>query len=375
MKRVLLMLNFICFTAFIQGCSTTENKEEQIENPTNDQGENDEEDEDEDIADTTFQNPILSQGADPWVIQNEEGYYYTHTTGNSLELRFTEHMENLDEAEPFRIWMPPRSSDYSDDIWAPELHYIDNKWYIYFAATHFDGNEEARDANRRMYVLENSSSSPLNYNWEFKGKVSDDTDNWAIDGTVLQLKGSNYFIWSGWRTKDQPSNSGRQQLYIAKMTNPWTLESSRVMLSEPEYDWERNGLVNEGPVIWTNPEGKVFLFYSGSGCWTDDYSIGVISLENENEPLNPNSWKKHEKALFMKNSENSVFGTGHNSFFKSPDGSEDWILYHANDNSGEGCGGGRKPRIQKISWDEEGFPVLGIPKKTSVELDVPASEH
>lgn len=329
---------------------------------------------DEKEGEATFNNPILNQGADPWVIKHEGTYYYTHTTGNNLTLRETSNMEDLNEASPLTIWTPPQGEEYSIHIWAPELHFINGKWYMYFAATYDDGSPNSADKNRRMFVLENSSASPMNTNWEFKGKVADETDKWVIDGTVFKLEDEHYFIWSGWRTENQPENTGRQQLYIAKMKNPWRLEDSRVMISEPVYDWEKNGLVNEGPVIWKNPDGEIFLFYSGSGCWTDDYKIGVLSFAEGEDPLDPNSWKKHEEPLFKKSEANSIYAPGHNSFFKSPDGTEDWILYHANDNPGDGCGGKRKPRIQKITWNDDGFPVLGVPVKTNADLKPPSSE-
>jgi GH43 family beta-xylosidase len=315
----------------------------------------------------TFVNPLLSSGADPWVIKGNGSYYYTHTTGNNLRLWETEHMEDLVNANSKTIWTPTAGEEYSTQIWAPELHYVDGAWYMYFAATSNNSDE-----NRRMFVLENTAESPMEGEWEIKGKIADETDQWAIDGTVLQIDEEYYFVWSGWRAENPEVNSGRQQLYIAKMENPWTLEGSRVMISEPDYVWEQNGLVNEGPVAWENPEGDMFIFYSGSGCWTDDYKIGVLTY-NGGDPLDSDSWEKHEEPVFKKSEINSVYGPGHNSFFKSPDGSEDWILYHANDHSGDGCTDSRKPRIQQIKWDENGFPDFGTPVNRNDQLTTPST--
>ncbi|RAV31061.1 glycosyl hydrolase family 43 [Sinomicrobium soli] len=332
-------------------------------------------DREEELRDTvetgvaTFSNPLLDSGADPWVLKKGGQYYYTHTTGNRLVLRQTDHMENLDSAVPLTIWKPDPGQEYSHDLWAPEIHFINDKWYMYFAAT----TDQDRDRNRRMFVLENSSDSPMNTEWEFKGKITDTSDHWAIDGTVLETGGAHYFIWSGWRTRDQPENSGKQQLYIARMENPWTLSGERVMISEPELEWERHGLVNEGPVAWKNPAGDIFLFYSGSGCWTDDYAIGVLKLTDPDNPLDPGSWEKYPEAVFSKNPGQGVYAPGHNSFFKSPDGSEDWILYHANDNPGDGCSPARKPRMQKMEWDSNGFPRPGIPVSRDSVLSVPSN--
>lgn len=320
----------------------------------------------------TFNNPLLTRGPDPWVYYQDSTYYYTHTTGNNLQIWSTRFMEDLGTAIPRTIWQPGQTPQATHDIWAPELFFLDGKWYLYFAATYDDESPNSVDENRRMFVLENESASPLQANWVFKGKIADATDLWAIDGTVMEWEGQRYFIWSGWRTGSFANNTGRQQLYIAKMTNPWTLEGNRVMISEPLLGWERNGLVNEGPVAWENPDGDMFLFYSASGCWTDDYAIGVLSLAPGADPLDPASWTKNPEPVFQKEPLRGIFGPGHNSFFKSPDGTEDWILYHANDNPGDGCTDRRKPRIQKIAWDDNGFPDFGMPVANTTDQAVPA---
>src|SRR5690606_26063170 len=156
---------------------------------------------------------------------------------------------------------------------------------------------------------------------------------------------------------------GIQQLYIAKMSNPWTIEGERVQISEPEYDWEMHGLVNEGPQILRNQDGEIFIIYSASGCWTDDYALGMLSFNEEGDPLNPDDWVKNPEPVLTKHPGNGAFGPGHNSFFKSPDGTEDWIIYHANPMSGQGCGGNRSTRIQKFTWTDEGEPYFGEPVK------------
>lgn len=322
----------------------------------------------------SFTNPLLPSGADPWVWQKDGIYYYTHTAGNRIDLRATPHMEELAENAPVTIWRPPVGEVHSKQLWAPEIHFLDGKWYLYYAATYDSGTENSLDQNRRMFVLENSSASPMNDQWVFKGKVSDETDHWAIDGTVMEHKGKRYFIWSGWRTRDQKENTGRQQLYIAAMKNPWTLEGSRVMISEPTYAWEKNGLVNEGPEILKNPSGKLFLVYSCSGCWTDEYKLGVLTLKENGNPLQPADWVKHPEPLFVKDPSKGVYAPGHNGFFKSPDGCEEWIIYHANSNPGEGCGGKRSPRIQKFTWDANGFPLFGTPVPTGQPQAVPGAK-
>lgn len=212
---------------------------------------------------TYFTNPLLNSGPDPWVIQKDGKYYFTKTAGNKLLVYPTAKMSQLGLSTPLTVWTPPATGAYSGDIWAPEIHYLNNKWYMYFAAD--DGN----DVNHRMYVLESSDATPATTNWTLKGKLTPTTDKWAIDGTILNYNGQLYMIWSGWKGDNQP---GLQQLYIAKMKDPYTIDGDRVMISEPTYAWEKNGsAINEGPEILTNSQGTTFLIYSASSCSTDDY--------------------------------------------------------------------------------------------------------
>ncbi|WP_225986484.1 family 43 glycosylhydrolase [Rufibacter sp. LB8] len=316
-------------------------------------------------AETTFSNPLMTSGADPWVVKSGNFYYYTHTLGNRVGIYKTQHMSQLSKAPLTTAWLPPTSGAYSKNIWAPELHQINGKWYVYFAAD--DGN----DANHRMYVIENASPDPTAGSWTFKGKIAPTTDRWAIDGTILEHGGQMYFVWSGWEGTNNP---GVQQIYIAKMTNPWTLEGDRVMISRPTQNWEMNGLVNEGPEVLKNAAGKVFLIYSASGCWTDDYALGRLTLRDNGNPMNPDDWIKAPTPVLKTNANNNAFGPGHNGFFKSPDGTEDWIIYHANSFSGEGCGAARSPRMQKFTWNTDGTPNFGEPVKTNTRITRPSGE-
>jgi GH43 family beta-xylosidase len=321
----------------------------------------------------TFSNPLLKSGADPFSTYKNGFYYYTNTAGNKLVLWKTKNLSKLSEAPNKVIWTPPKKTMYSSEIWAPEIHQLNDKWYMYFAAD--DGNNK----NHRMYVLENDNEDPMTGEWEFKGKVAASPDRWAIDGNVFKYKNELYMIWSGW----PGYTNGQQNIYIAKMKNPWTMENERILIFAPYFDWEKHGdldqdtnpdhvNVNEGPQFLEH-NGNIFIVYSANGCWTDYYSLGLLSLEGE-DILDPTSWKKHSEPIFKTSEENSVYAPGHNSFFKSPDGSEDWMLYHANSNSGEGCGTKRSPRMQKIEWNEDGTPNFGIPVSEETVLEIPSEK-
>lgn len=322
----------------------------------------------------TFTNPLLPSGADPWSIYKDGYYYYMHTLGNKLVIWKTRNLAQLKSAKADTVFVPPTGTPYSKQLWAPEIHFIQNKWYIYFAA------DDGKNENHRLYVLENASKDPMKGEWIFKGKLVDSTDKWAIDASVFQHKGQLYMIWSGW----EGNVNGQQDIYISKMKNPWTMEGKRARLSSPTYEWERHGdlhdadnpphvYVNEGPEFLSHGD-QVFLIYSASGCWTENYSLGMLSAKANSNLLDSTSWTKHPLPVFTASVENGVYAPGHNSFFKSPDGTEDWILYHANSAPGQGCGKHRSPRAQKFTWNSDGAPDFGIPLKAGVALPIPSNK-
>ena len=318
-----------------------------------------------------FSNPLLDKGADPYSFYKEGFYYYTHTTGTNITIWKTRNLADLRNAEKKVVWVPPPNTMYSKQIWAPEILFLDGKWYLYFAAD--DGNNN----NHRMYVLENTGEDPMQGEWIFKGKISDETDKWAIDGDVFRHNGQLYMVWSGW----EGDENGEQNIYIAKMNNPWTISSERVKISSPQYDWERHKklpgpnpdevFVNEGPQFLEGKD-KIFIVYSASGCWTDNYTLGMLWADENSELMDAKSWKKSAEPVFKPTPGDGVYAAGHNSFFKSPDGKENWILYHANSQPGQGCGWHRSPRMQKIVWNKDGTPNLGKPMSTTKKLKIPS---
>ena len=321
------------------------------------------------VDSTTFTDPLLSSGPDPWVAQKDGYYYYTETQGNKISLWKTKAMSQLKDVTATTVWNAVPGTAYSGDVWAPEIHYLDNKWYIYFAA---DSN--GYDETHRLYVLENSSADPTTGKWEIKGKIAEPSNNWAIDASEFDYNGASYLIWSGWIN----SLGGQQNIYIAKLSNPYTISGNRVLISSPIYTWEKNGFpVNEGPEVIANAAGNIFLTYSASFCGTDSYCLGMLSLKAGGDPLNASNWTKSATPVFTTNSSGGAFGPGHNGFFLSPDGKENWIIYHANSvphPNNDGCGDSRSPRMQKFTWNADGSPNFGTPVAINTPIKKPAGE-
>jgi GH43 family beta-xylosidase len=323
----------------------------------------------------TFTNPIFTSGADPWIIFNDGWYYYTCSSGGRIILRKGRNLDELKTSEEKVIWTPPSGMPYSKELWAPELHFINNRWYLYFAA------DDGYNKNHRIYVVENSTSDPMSPDWEFRGKISDPSDKWAIDASVFEFRNKLYMIWSGW---DGDVN-GQQNIYIAVMSDPLSITGKRAMISKPELAWETIGdlnnpndvahvNVNEGPVALQH-RNRLFIVYSASGCWTDNYCLGMLTYKGSGDLLDSSSWSKCTEPVFSQIRENNAYAPGHNSFFKSPDGKEDWIMYHANPQPGQGCGKNRSPRAQKFTWSIDGAPRFGEPVSINLPMKVPSEKR
>lgn len=310
-----------------------------------------------------FFNVLLQEGADPWMIRHTDGwYYYTHTTGGDVSLWRTRTITGLAAAERKVVWRPPAEGPASKNLWAPELHWLDGAWYVYVAA------DDGRNENHRMWVLENRSPDPFQGEWSLKGKIGDASDRWAIDGTVFEAGGRRWFVWSGW----EGTANVEQALYIARMKNPWTLETGRTRIARPTLAWEANTnpRVLEGPQVVVRGD-RVNLIYSASGSWTDSYCLGLAVAHVGSDLLAAGSWAKHPAPIFE--SGNGVVGPGHCSFVPSPDGQEEWLIYHAA--RFPGAGWTRSVRAQRIAWRADGSPDFGRPADPNRPIPIPSGER
>ncbi|MEI6351481.1 MAG: glycoside hydrolase family 43 protein [Verrucomicrobiota bacterium] len=286
-------------------------------------------------------NPVLpSPAADPWVVKHDGTWYSVQAIERTLQLRAAPRISQLARVEPRQIWKAPRTGPYSRNIWAPEMHFLEGRWFLYLAAD--NGNND----NHRMFVFE--AETPFGP-WNFRSML--ETDGWAIDGTVLEAEGRRYLVWSGW-----PGNQNVQQnLYIAEMQNPWTLAGRRVLLTEPTEAWEQVAFpLCEGPQVLRR-NGKTFIVYSASGSWTADYCLGML-VNRDGDFLNPASWVKRG-PVFKKTDQ--VWGVGHCCFAQLPNVG-DLIFYHAKTDHKHGWDD-RNVRVQSFGWSADGLPEFGQP--------------
>ncbi|KAH7110354.1 alpha-L-arabinofuranosidase II, partial [Dendryphion nanum] len=300
--------------------------------------------------------------ADPYVICDKGVYYMTFTAdGNRIEIWSSDSLFDLEHrATKHVIWRPPPDTEYTSDIWAPELHILHGRWYVYFAADHpLFGN-----MSHRMFVLRGpeSTASPLKAeDWDFAGPLAGMPEGqWAIDGTVITLHGAMLFVYSGWPL-GQSLSASIQELFIIEMADPVTCVGKPTRISTPEYQWEFSGKsgINEGPQFLASPDGRwCGIAYSCAGSWTSEYKMNVLEYKG-GDPLAGNSWEKWRQPLLRASSDGEApYGPGHGNFVlvDAPGGPEVWGVFHATD--GRTGWAGRRARVMRVGWGDGG-PYMG----------------
>ncbi|MEZ6126803.1 MAG: sulfatase-like hydrolase/transferase [Planctomycetaceae bacterium] len=318
-----------------------------------------------------FVNPI-GEGADPWVVRDPNGgrYLWCLSEGNrAIAVQTSDSLTSMGRKQI--VWKAPDSGPVSKEVWAPELHFLDGRWHIYFAAS------DGRNENHLAYVLKSETDDPLG-EYELHGPLAtgDGAEGispniWAIDMTVLQHSGRRYAVWSGW---DEPG-SDRQFLYIAPMKSPTELAGPRVRIcSNDDYLWERTepdaskrGL-NEGPQIFQTKK-QTSIVYSCGASWLPTYRLGLLELVGD-DPLVPESWKKRPQPVFDGTA--STYGVGHSCFVQSPDGTEWWHVFHAKRDRNPGWR--RSVFVQPMNIGRRGFPIFGTPVDAGRVLRRPSGD-
>jgi GH43 family beta-xylosidase len=324
----------------------------------------------------SFRNPVVpattagDDTPDPWIFRHDGRYRLTYTSTDHIELRSARTLAGLATARPQRLWPPAGRTEPADrccSLWAPEIHRLQGpdgpRWYVYYAATERDGG------GHRMYVLESARDDPAGP-YRFKAQLHL-PQPFAIDGTVAAVGGRLLLIYSGGPSPITTS------LFVVALADPWTVAGEPVEISRPTLPWERISFpINEGPELLVRG-GRLHVTYSASWCGTGAYALGRLTVPRGADLLDPATWRaaKSPAPVFAAAPSSGVFGPGHGSFFRSPDGREEWMVYHATDDD-RGCftGGLRTTRAQPFRWSEDGTPHFGAPVALDADLAAPGGD-
>lgn len=317
---------------------------------------------------------FIKDRADPYITKGSDGYYYFTASYpmygkddaegyDRIILRRATDIQSLSTAEEKVIWHEKNSDTSFRFIWAPEIHEINGKWYVLFAAS--GSKDNVWDIDCHIIMCE--GNNPYDDNWIDIGKFkSCDGDNFSfrgfsLDMTHFECNGKHYVSWA--------QNGGNSNVYLATINpdKPWETTSPAMLLTKPEYDWERVNIpVNEGPSAMIH-DGRIFLAFSASATGPE-YCLGLMYADVNSDLTDIKSWTKLDRPILTSDDLDGEYGPGHNSFVKDENG--DWIfVYHSRDEicfSGK-CGYSdgdslydpcRSARIRKVKWDSDGLPIL-----------------
>lgn len=325
----------------------------------------------ETTACATFTNPIRQGGSSPCLVYADGKYYYTQSTYVRVSLWSSETIAGLKDAQEQVVYTP----DEAYYVSGTRLYRFNDRWYIYYSS---DDGDMSR---RSVHVLENVSQNPLEGEFVHKGTIRTGNQK-SFHPSVFEHKGQLYFFWSG-SDASKDTEIDVSHIYVARMSDPWTLETTPSAILSPQYEWEcqwmsENGLVAERPsyvneapqAICSRDSTKVLLYFAASETYTSYYCEGMAVADADDDLTKAAAWKKLSRPVFGSDPAVSAYGAGHVSFFNESSSDNTYIVYQAYSDSGIDCLDNRSPRMQKISWDKDGIPVLSTP----VALGVPVPE-
>ncbi|WP_375420674.1 family 43 glycosylhydrolase [uncultured Sphingomonas sp.] len=305
-------------------------------------------------------NPVVRRRADTQIFRHTDGNYYMTASVpeyDRLVLRRSRTLAGLATARETVLWRHLASGPLSGFIWAPELHRIDGRWIMYFAAGPSGGGEDV--FRIRTYALVCDGPDPMTGRWRLLGQLTTPWDSFTLDSTSFVHRGVRYLLWA----QKEPGIDTNSNLYLAPLKTPITLAAAPARLTVPTLDWEIRGFkVAEGATVLPR-NGRLFMTYSASA--TDDrYCLGLLTCADDADIMQPSNWTKSPKPVFVSSDATSVYGPGHNSFTVDEQG-RDVLVYHGRDYKaikGDPLfDPNRDTRIQRIYYRADGTPDFGIP--------------
>jgi len=261
------------------------------------------------------------ESPDPYITYDEKygRYYLLFTRGKEVRIFASDTLSDIrNDEKGVKVYGVEQNNGITGSIWAPEMHKIDDRWYIYTSgARTADGRED-----RTLFILKSRTDDPLE-GFDFAGFP--DPQMHAIDPTVIDRGEKGLYMCYA---REDRGN----RIWIRRMATPLTFEGEGTLICEAELDFEKippyvgEHTIVEGPFFVESPDKeRLFVIYSANGCWSDDYALGVLELTGE-DPLDARSWEKDEEILLKKYE--GVYGPGHASFFRGKGGEELYIAYH-----------------------------------------------
>lgn len=321
-----------------------------------------------------YEFPVAWHKADPCIGKWNGKYYFISTNDldreHSIYIREADSIPGLVTAQQVKILDAYTYPHLGNLLWAPELHVLNDRLYVFHAGT----PQEFFEEQSHVMALKEGGNPLKASDWEMPVRVLKKDGSYlyensgkgiTLDMTVFEAGGKHYVCWS--QRQFLPVDQGAW-LYIAQIdpSEPWKLTTDPVLLSMPEYGWANNHtFVDEGPFALKR-DGKVYLTFS-SAAVDSTYVVGLMTGDENADLLNPENWVKENYPLLTSRSVEGEFGTGHNAYVTDDEGFV-WNTYHAR----PGVDGPRSSGIRRVHFNAEGFPVLDMKEEIDLKPELAA---
>lgn len=314
-----------------------------------------------------YMNPVFEPVlADPSVVRGDDKYFYAFGTEDtwggvvhrvaivrSKDLVNWTHMKDAFSSTNRPEWK-------SGGIWAPDVVKINGIYYLYYALSTWG------DANPGIGL---ATSKSMDTDFSDQGELFDSQDinvpN-SIDPFYFEDGNKKYLFWGSYSTSEN------QGTYGVELTD----DGKSILDIEAKFKIA----AGDFEAVTIHKRGNYYYFIGSKGGCCDGANSSYNLRVARSEKLEGPYLDKNGKNVVMRGAGslllqgNDIYaGTGHCSRIITDDNNTDWLLYHAilKNNPYEGSTNRRVLMLDKVEWDEDGWPVINNNTPTTIKHEGP----
>lgn len=294
------------------------------------------------------------------VIAKQDSIYYIFCTGRGINCwSSTDMLDWKKEKAVFSVapqWTDSIVPGFKNHIWAPDIFYYNNRYYLFYSVSAFGKNTSA------IGVAVNKTLHPFaaDYRWEDKGivirSIPGKTNFNAIDPNIIVVNAQPHLSFGSFWKGIMLVKLSDDLLRVADGEEIMNI-ASRKTFSKDTLLMKGSGNAIEAPYIFR--KGKYYyLFASIDFCCKGKESTYKV-IVGRSESIE-GSYKDQDGKLLLQGGGTIVikgndewYAAGHNvvATFEG----QDYIVFHGYDAADNG-----KPKLQikKLSWDKKGWPSI-----------------
>lgn len=301
-----------------------------------------------DLGNGTYRNPILAgKYGDPSLVRVGEDFFLTHSGGGAPGLLIW-HSRDLVNWRPIGKALEA----HVGDVWAPDLIYHDDLFYIYVTIAQRAPDGTFSFSNVVLYAErpEGPWSEPVDLH----------IDGLIDPGHVADQEGNRYlYLEKGYvvpLTPDGRKTAGELAQVRAGWNYPDDLVVECFCLESPKFTY-RDGY---------------FYLLSAQGGTAGPATSHMIVVARSGSPLGPWENSPYNPMLRTRSRSERWWSQGHGTLIDDV-GAAWWVLYHAYENGQRGLG--RQTMLLPVEWTADGWPRIKSDHAATDIMEKPAGEN